>query len=109
MERISKSKRAKTSQNRQETEETSDQVQEKDLKPFSKAGKESRNIQLKPKKVNEDPIEVKGSIMTSFQSSRAHLDVLKVQGPKMSKLESWFIKRKKEIATTRTEFAKFKR
>ncbi|GJV83180.1 reverse transcriptase domain-containing protein [Tanacetum coccineum] len=84
-ERILKSKRAKTSQNRQETEETSDQVQEKDLKPFSKAGKESRNIQLKPKKVNEDPIEVKGSIMTSFQSSRAHLDVLKLLiGPNTS-------------------------
>ncbi|GKC00527.1 hypothetical protein Tco_0986663 [Tanacetum coccineum] len=99
--------KVKKSKNRQETEETSDQVQEKDLKPFSKAGKESRNIQLKPKKVNEDPIEVKGSIMTSFQSSRAHLDVLKVQGPKMSKLESWFIKRKKEIASTRARIDNF--
>ncbi|GKE03861.1 hypothetical protein Tco_1395879, partial [Tanacetum coccineum] len=70
-------KEQKRAKNRQETEKTSDQVQEKDLKPFLKAGKESRNIQLMPKKVNEDPIEVKGSIMTSLQSSRIHLDVLK--------------------------------
>ncbi|GKD19134.1 hypothetical protein Tco_1208292, partial [Tanacetum coccineum] len=84
-ERISKSKSAKTSKNqqemkRQETEETSDQE----------------------KKVNEDPIEVKGSIMTSLQSLRAHLDVLKAKGPKVSKLERWFIKGEKEISTTRT-------
>ncbi|GJX95083.1 putative reverse transcriptase domain-containing protein [Tanacetum coccineum] len=48
------------------------QVQERNLKPIAKAGKDN-----KPKKVNEDPIEVKGLIMTSFQSSRALLDVLK--------------------------------
>ncbi|GJZ59886.1 retrovirus-related pol polyprotein from transposon TNT 1-94 [Tanacetum coccineum] len=32
---------------------------------------------------------------------------LKVQGPKISKLESWFIKRKEEIATTRARVDKF--
>ncbi|GKD26002.1 hypothetical protein Tco_1232216 [Tanacetum coccineum] len=64
------------------------------LKPFSKPIK-AGSARQQEKKVNEDPIEVKGSIMTSFQSSRAHLDVLKVQAPKMSKLESWFIKKKR--------------
>ena len=36
-----------------------------------KAEKESGNIQLKAKKVNEDPIEVKGPYLTSIQRSRA--------------------------------------
>ncbi|GJQ92542.1 hypothetical protein Tco_0003681 [Tanacetum coccineum] len=90
-ERISKSERAKTDK---ETEETSTRER------FEK-NNQSRISPTQEKKVNEDPIEVKGSIMTSFQSSRAHLDVLKVQGPKLSKLESWFVKEKKEIASTR--------
>ncbi|GKC56769.1 hypothetical protein Tco_1084367, partial [Tanacetum coccineum] len=51
-ERISKSKRAKTSQNRQETEETSDQVQERDMRKDIKA----RSARQQEKKVNEDPI-----------------------------------------------------
>ncbi|GKC74314.1 hypothetical protein Tco_1120197, partial [Tanacetum coccineum] len=73
--KVKKSKnKAKTDKKRKR------QVQEKDIKAGSARQQE--------KKVNEDPIEVKGSIMTSFQSSRAHLDVLKVQGPKMSKIES---------------------
>ncbi|GJS46578.1 putative reverse transcriptase domain-containing protein, partial [Tanacetum coccineum] len=67
-ERIIKSKRAKTSQNRQETEETS--TREK-FEKVIKAG----SARQQEKKVNEDQIEVKGSIMTSLQSSRAHLDV----------------------------------
>ncbi|GKC57118.1 hypothetical protein Tco_1084716 [Tanacetum coccineum] len=69
-EMILKSKRAKTSQNRQETEETS--TREKFEKSY-----QSRISPTREKKVNEDQIEVKGLILTSFQSSRAHLDVLK--------------------------------
>ncbi|GKC15450.1 hypothetical protein Tco_1012232 [Tanacetum coccineum] len=68
-EKILKSKRAKTSQNRQETEKTSTREE-------FKANCKSRKRQQE-KKVNEDPIEVKGLIMTSFQSSRVLLDVLK--------------------------------
>ncbi|GKC28369.1 hypothetical protein Tco_1035663 [Tanacetum coccineum] len=47
-------KQAKTGKKRKR------QVQERDLKPISKPDQQE-------KKVNEDPIEVKGSIMTSFQ------------------------------------------
>ncbi|GJS06831.1 reverse transcriptase domain-containing protein [Tanacetum coccineum] len=54
MERILKSKRAKTSQNRQEMKR---QVQERDLRKVIKAG----SARQQEKKVNEDPIEVKGS------------------------------------------------
>ncbi|GKA17714.1 hypothetical protein Tco_0697551 [Tanacetum coccineum] len=59
-ERISKAKRAKTSKNQQEMKR---QVQERDLRKDIKAG----SARQQEKKVNEDPIEVKGSIMTSFQ------------------------------------------
>ncbi|GJT22545.1 retrotransposon protein, putative, ty1-copia subclass [Tanacetum coccineum] len=59
-ERISKSKRAKTSKNQQEMKR---QVQERDMRKDIKAG----SARQQEKKVNEDPIEVKGSIMTSFQ------------------------------------------
>ncbi|GKF68089.1 hypothetical protein Tco_0197768, partial [Tanacetum coccineum] len=91
-ERISKAKRAKTSQKPTRKEDTS--TREK-FEKVIKAG----SARQQERKVNEDPIEVKGLIMTSLQSLRAHLDVLKVQGPKMSKLENWFIKRKKENET----------
>ncbi|GJR83957.1 reverse transcriptase domain-containing protein [Tanacetum coccineum] len=56
-ERILKSKRAKTSKNRQEMKRQV--IMRKDIKAGSARQQE--------KKVNEDPIEVKGSIMTSFQ------------------------------------------
>ncbi|GJU62434.1 hypothetical protein Tco_1244269 [Tanacetum coccineum] len=59
-ERIIKSKRAKTSQNRQETEKTSTRER---FEANIKAG----STRQQEKKVNEDPIKVKGSIMTSFQ------------------------------------------
>ncbi|GKE80069.1 hypothetical protein Tco_1550069, partial [Tanacetum coccineum] len=59
-ERISKSKRAKTSKNQQEMKR---QVQERDMRKDIKVG----SARQQEKKVNEDPIEVKGSIMTSFQ------------------------------------------
>ncbi|GJY72898.1 hypothetical protein Tco_0477329 [Tanacetum coccineum] len=59
-ERISKAKRAKTSKNQQEMKR---QVQERDMRKDIKAG----SARQQEKKVNEDPIEVKGSIMTSFQ------------------------------------------
>ncbi|GJU05261.1 hypothetical protein Tco_1121691 [Tanacetum coccineum] len=65
-QRQKEQKRAKTDKKRKR------QVQERNLKPIAKAGKDN-----KPKKVNEDPIEVKGLIMTSLQSLRALLDVLK--------------------------------
>ncbi|GJY39617.1 hypothetical protein Tco_0425981 [Tanacetum coccineum] len=60
LERISKSKRAKTSKNQQEMKR---QVQERDMRKDIKAG----SARQQEKKVNEDPIKVKGSIMTSFQ------------------------------------------
>ncbi|GKD70642.1 hypothetical protein Tco_1324732, partial [Tanacetum coccineum] len=69
-ERILKSKRAKTSKTDKKRKR---QVQERNLKPIAKAG----SARQQEKKVNEDPIEVKGLIMTSFQSSRVLLDVLK--------------------------------
>ncbi|GJX40178.1 hypothetical protein Tco_0255168 [Tanacetum coccineum] len=78
-EMILKSKRAKTSQNRQETEEKS--TREKFEKSY-----QSWISPTREKKVNEDQIEVKGLILTSFQSSRAHLDVLK---SKDQRCQSW--------------------
>ncbi|GKD14269.1 hypothetical protein Tco_1198676 [Tanacetum coccineum] len=65
LERIIKSKRAKTSQNRQETEETSTSAEERDLK---------RSKPDQPDNKKRKSIKVKGSIMTSLQSLRAHLD-----------------------------------
>ncbi|GJR24734.1 hypothetical protein Tco_0973261 [Tanacetum coccineum] len=47
------------------------------------------------KRVNEEPIEEKGLIVTSLQSLMAHLDVLKVKGLKLLKMERWFIMRKR--------------
>ncbi|GKF20713.1 hypothetical protein Tco_0069351, partial [Tanacetum coccineum] len=67
---ISKAKRAKTSQNRQETEKTSTR---EDTRKDIKAG----SARQQEKKINEDQIEVKRLIMTSLQSLKAHLDVLK--------------------------------
>ncbi|GJT34508.1 hypothetical protein Tco_0924927 [Tanacetum coccineum] len=68
-ERISKSKRAKTNQNRQETEETSDQE----------------------KKVNEDSIiKCQGPILTSFKITRAYLEVSKFKGLILQKIKVAF-------------------
>ncbi|GJY53207.1 reverse transcriptase domain-containing protein [Tanacetum coccineum] len=63
MERILKSKRAKTSQNRQEMKR---QVQERDLRKVIKAG----SARQQEKKVNEDPIEVKGSVKGAVLGQR---------------------------------------
>ncbi|GJS84792.1 reverse transcriptase domain-containing protein [Tanacetum coccineum] len=69
VERIIKSKRAKTSQNRQETEETSDQE----------------------KKVNEDSIiKCQGPILTSFKITRAYLEVSKFKGLILQKIKVAF-------------------
>ncbi|GKD69323.1 hypothetical protein Tco_1323413, partial [Tanacetum coccineum] len=65
-----KVKKSKNDQNRQETEETS-------TRERFEENYQSRISPTQEKKVNEDPIEVKGLIMSSFQSSRALLDVLK--------------------------------
>ncbi|GJY52193.1 hypothetical protein Tco_0443040 [Tanacetum coccineum] len=56
-----KVKKSKNKQKPTRNEETSDQ--EKDMRKDIKAG----SARQQEKKVNEDPIEVKGSIMTSFQ------------------------------------------
>ncbi|GKA41578.1 hypothetical protein Tco_0734238 [Tanacetum coccineum] len=42
-----------------------------------------------------------GPMLTSFQRTRAHLNVLKYKGPKLPKVENWFIKKKKKKETTR--------
>ncbi|GKF76397.1 hypothetical protein Tco_0225841, partial [Tanacetum coccineum] len=87
-ERIIKTKVSKISQNRQRNGK--DKTRVKNEKPILKAGSARYN----KKRVNEEPIEEKGLIVTSLQSLMAHLDVLKVKGLKLSKMERWFIMRK---------------
>ncbi|GJY84511.1 retrovirus-related pol polyprotein from transposon TNT 1-94, partial [Tanacetum coccineum] len=61
--------KSKTNKNRHERKK--DQVQERDMRKDIKAG----SARQQEKKVNEDPIEVKGPILTSFKITRAYLEV----------------------------------
>ncbi|GKD78702.1 hypothetical protein Tco_1341323, partial [Tanacetum coccineum] len=99
-ERIEKAKRSKN-----------------DQKPTRK-DKESRarvRNQSQPDQPDTEIKEVKNQITSQRAISdkcakssklRSLFEVLKIQGPKLHKVESCFIKEKKEISTTRTELAK---
>ncbi|GKE39864.1 hypothetical protein Tco_1463269, partial [Tanacetum coccineum] len=73
-------KRAKTNKKRKR------QVQERDMRKRY----QSRISRQQEKKVNEDPIEVKGPILTSFKITRAYLEVSKFKGLILQKIKVAF-------------------
>ncbi|GJR24733.1 hypothetical protein Tco_0973260 [Tanacetum coccineum] len=89
---VGKDNKDKSEQNQSKpTKKRKRQDKSEEWKPILKAGSARYN----KKRVNEEPIEEKGLIVTSLQSLMAHLDVLKVKGLKLLKMERWFIMRKR--------------
>ncbi|GKF00198.1 hypothetical protein Tco_0023548, partial [Tanacetum coccineum] len=100
-ERIKRTKRSKNSQKPTRNERVKSKSEEtaKDQKP------DQPDTAMKAVKGQN---EVKGPLVTSIQSFKGFLGVIKIKGLKLPKEEFCFIKEDREISTTRTDYAIFK-
>ncbi|GJR61599.1 putative reverse transcriptase domain-containing protein [Tanacetum coccineum] len=89
-----KDNKDKSEQNQSKpTKKRKRQDKSEEWKPILKAGSTRYNKERKSMKLK---MKVKGPIVTSLQSLRANLEVSKFKGPKLQKLENWFIKGKRK-------------
>ncbi|GKA66337.1 hypothetical protein Tco_0766145 [Tanacetum coccineum] len=89
-----KENKDKSEQNQSKpTKKRKRQDKSEEWKPILKAGSTRYNKERKSMKLK---MKVKGPIVTSLQSLRANLEVSKFKGPKLQKLENWFIKGKRK-------------